>query len=111
MFLTFNTFGRPQGAIYYNSTYSKWITSSNALLLNTWTHLAYVLEIPNAFLYLNGTKVASLTNLMEPINFTRTNNFIGRSNGGDPNADAVYDDLKIFKRGLNENEILFFSIF
>ena len=41
-------------------------------------------------------------------NITRTSNYIGRSNWMvDQDANADYDDLKIFDRSLNQQEILF----
>ena len=37
----------------------------------------------------------------------RTSNFIDRSNWGDPNPDAIFDDLKLFNRALTQKEIQF----
>ena len=54
------------------------------------------------YIYVNGNQVANDT-LNVPNNITRENNYIGKS---DLNADAIYDEFKIYKVALSTNDIL-----
>ncbi len=51
------------------------------------------------------TDVATATG--SPNNIMRAKNYIGKSNWGDPNVDAIYDELKIFSIALNQSQIRF----
>jgi len=54
---------------------------------------------------LNGNFTISKA-LNVPRNVTRNSNYIGKSNSGEPNVDAIYDDIKIYKTALTEDFIL-----
>ena len=108
-----------------NLMFTFWGTSSNILFrysrsnlphpkatqrpveLNKWTHFAASLEGNIAKTYLNGELQA--TNLINPpLNLNTKSNFIGHSNNhlyGDQDVDAIFDDIKIYERALDLNEI------
>ena len=90
--------------------------STISLNLNQWHNLAYVFSFPFYSIYIDGTEIV----MSEPqttydsfslISVVRSSNFIGRSNFfdglNDQDADADFDDLKIFNRAFDQNEILF----
>jgi hypothetical protein len=84
------------------------VFSSTALINDQWQHLAAVNAHPNYYIYIDGIVVGQkywqATHIIS--NVTRPSNFIGKSNwNGDANADAVFDDLKIFNRALSQQEI------
>ncbi len=87
--------------------------SSTILTLNKWQHVAFVLNFPNFYLYLDGQQVYTTTAINVPNNVIRTVNYVGRSVfyeyqlGLDPDANADLDELKIFNRGLSQSELLF----
>lgn len=56
-------------------------------------------------IYLDGELVAKGI-LISPRDVSRTFNYIGKSNFGDPNVDATFDEIKIFARELNSSDIL-----
>ena len=106
--LSYGTTLTPAFQIYIRSGLSFTVLSSIQLKLNTWYYLAYVLSYPTAYIYIDGEVkgILNITNRQQ--NITRRINFIGKSNWyGDPNADADFDELKIFNRGLTREEILF----
>jgi hypothetical protein len=84
--------------------------SLHSLNLNHWQNLAFIFSFPNLFIYIDGnvtTAPASSAPLtsFSLANVVRSSNFIGRSNwNGDENldADADFDDLKIFNRALSQ---------
>ncbi len=104
------TSGRSAFHVFSTNNYIIELYSDTLLPINQWIHLSFVLIKPTAYFYINGQldKMGSGSN---PPNVVRTNNFIGRSNwfgtASDEHADTDYDDLKIFKRGLSEEEIRF----
>jgi len=85
------------------------VHSSLKLELNKWVHITAALNIPHAGIYINGvsyTRPLSAFGDSVP-NVVRNTNFIGRSNWWPQNADAnaEYDELKIFDRALSQQEI------
>ncbi|MFM2286803.1 MAG: hypothetical protein RLZZ543_2300 [Bacteroidota bacterium] len=80
--------------------------ADHALELDVWSHVAVSLIGNSCTIYING--IPSVTNEMPtPSDVVRSQCFIGRSNwGGDPNADATFDELRIFNYGKTEAEIL-----
>lgn len=83
-------------------TYSTFI---KPVVLNEWFHIAAVLKDTTLSLYFNGVFQGShLSNI--PIGINRNLNFIGKSNMGNPNAEADIDDFKIFNRALSLQEII-----
>jgi hypothetical protein len=80
------------------------------LTLNKWQHLTLVFSFPFYSLYIDGNEARLLdsTKLFGSLslaNVVRTSNFIGKSNGNDPFANADFDDLKIYNRALSPTEI------
>ena len=87
-----------------SSTFS-FLYCNLALVLNEWTHLAVTFDGSQIIFYYNGTFCSSsLQN--QPNNVTRNINYIGKSNWPDASANAVYDELRIYNRALNQSEIL-----
>ena len=83
--------------------------SGDTELLNAdcWNHLAFVLDFPKAYVYINGSLVGEGTSAQEPRNVTRYNNFIGRGNWPDLHEDAncLLDNVKVFNRALSMEEV------
>jgi len=67
---------------------------------NQWVHLASVFDAAttNLSLYVNGVLQtrSGAANTSSPVNVTRTNNFIGKSNFGDPLAKTSFDSFRIW---------------
>ena len=92
----------------FGCTYEGAFSDTNAggsIQLNQWYHVAFVLRNTNGYIYVNGIQVGT-GSLFEPSNVTRMSNYIGKSNWGDPNANAIYDDLKIYNGAMSAAEIL-----
>jgi hypothetical protein len=91
----------------YGKVYSDYIQKSLLIInLNQWYFISFVLSDTTGYIYVNGNQKANNT-LLVPINITRTSNYIGKSNWADQaNADAIYDEIKIFKGALSSNDIL-----
>ncbi|WP_051807856.1 arabinofuranosidase catalytic domain-containing protein [Actinoplanes subtropicus] len=83
------------------------LTGGGQLPLNTWSHVAVTLSGTTGTLYLNGTAVASNTNMtLKPSALGNTNqNWIGRSQYPDPYLNATVDDFNIYNRALSATEI------
>ena len=112
--LSTNTNGKPYFFLQLGNNYFNDF-STIELSLYQWQHLALVYSFPYYSIYIDGIEVTppgskttyssfNLTNVL------RSSNFIGRSNWisyGDQDADADYDDLKIFDRAFAQKEIQF----
>lgn len=73
----------------------------NRILPFKWYHVAFVLKGTKGIIYINGYKVTN-NNLHPSKNETTLYNYIGKSwFSGDDYADAIYDDLKIYKGALS----------
>lgn len=84
------------------------ITSSKALVLGKWHHLSATFNGSIGKLYIDGIVVGT-SQMNKPVNVTRTFNYIGRSFYyylNDENLFADLFDLKIFNRGLSQEEIV-----
>jgi len=81
------------------------IQTSSTINLNEWYFISFVLSRTTGLIYVNGNQVGSGT-LNVPKNITRTSNYIGKSNFGNPNADAIYDEFKIYQVALSSDEIM-----
>jgi len=94
------------GSLFKGSSRSFIETSlSSKINLNEWYFISFVLNGTIGYIYVNGDQVATNT-LNVPNNITRTSNYIGKSNYDDPNADAIYDELKIYQGALSSADIL-----
>ena len=92
--LSAGTSGQPQFVIF-NGTSSTVVTSPSALPLNTWTHVAFTYDGTNGSIFINGILAVSAPMAAPPV-ATRTNNYIARSNFGDPDANVIVDDFRIW---------------
>lgn len=76
--------------------------NTTALSIGQWVHLAVVLKGDYATLYVNGVAVGSVTNVqMNPIDFTATQNYIGKSQYADPLFSGRVDDFRIYNHALS----------
>ena len=73
--------------------------------LNQWYFVAFVLNGTTGYIYVNGNLVGSGT-LSVPSHINRTSNFIGKSNWGDPNAIAIYDEIQIYQGAISSNDLM-----
>jgi hypothetical protein len=108
MFLTVNAGAGPRFAITTGGGGAEQqISASTQLPLNTWSHLAVTLSGTTGTLYINGTPVATNTGMtLHPSSLGNTNqNWIGRSQYGDPTLNAAVDDFQIYGRALSAAEI------
>lgn len=88
-----------------NDQRHSFLKSITQLKIDKWTHIAAVLNGTEASIYINGI-LDSKGSLLIPRNVTRTSNYIGKSNWGhDQNADATFDEIKIYKRALSSLKI------
>jgi hypothetical protein len=83
------------------------LVSNTPIQLHQWQHLAFTFSslTLKANIYVNGLIVATGKATSSPNNILRTSNFIGKSNWGNPNADAIFDELKIFSVALTQSQI------
>ncbi len=82
------------------------LKSSQNINLHEWVHIALSIQDLSAAIYLNGQAVDRNKLTKKPSSLMRTFNFIGRSNlKGLPVSNADFDEIKIFKRALSEQEI------
>jgi hypothetical protein len=107
--ITSSTNSKPYLAIGQTIGWSGPLASSSALGSGVWTHLASVFNGSNAYIYLNGTLTMSESGItVHPDNIVRQDCFIGRSSWypGDQDANAYFDDIKIYNRALSSQEIV-----
>jgi hypothetical protein len=94
---------RPKFEINY-----EFLTSKIVLNENEWYHLAFTVKNVHARMYVNGKSVAERELQAAPSYVWRnSSNYIGRNTMDErilSNAD--FDEIKIFNRGLSENEVL-----
>ena len=82
------------------------ISSSQNPNINTWYFVGFVLSSGKLTIYFNGvSSIDSFSNNFKPINISRKNNYIGKSNWPDLQVHQKIDDLKFFNRALNITEI------
>ena len=100
----------PRMVFLVDAAWKSAIDYSEQIELNKWIHLSFVFAYPNGFVYLNGVENSTLASSFYtayPKYTLRTNNLVGASNWpNDGNIDADMDELKIFNRDLNQEEIL-----
>ena len=94
------------GSSFKGSSRSYIETSSSSIInLNEWYFISFVLNGTTGYIYVNANQVATNT-LNVPNNITRKSNYIGKSNlATDSNADAIYDELKIYQGALSSADI------
>jgi hypothetical protein len=83
-----------------------YFTTQPIINLNQWYFVAFVFSGTTSYIYVNGSQIANGT-LQAPNNTIRTSNYIGKSNWKtDSNADAIYDDMKIYQGALSSVAIM-----
>jgi len=88
-----------------NSSVRK-LNTSPIINLNEWYFISFVLNRTTSNIYVNGNQVATGSFII-PNNITRTRNYIGKSNwAADSNADAIYDEIKIYQVALTSSQIM-----
>jgi len=81
------------------------ILTPSMINLNQWYFISFVLSGTTGYIYVNGNQVVTGP-LHIPTNIIRTNNYIGKSNwASDSNADAIYDEIKIYNQALTSIQI------
>ena len=78
--------------------------ATQTLPLNQWSHISATLSGTTATIYINGVATGTAT-FPTPVNVTRTKCYIGKSNWGDPYANAVFDELRIWNTAKTQAEI------
>lgn len=98
---TVGTSGAP--GLYVGGTQ---IQATSTIPLNQWSHIAATLSGTTGTIYINGVAAGTGT-FPIPANVVRTLNYVGRSNWGtgDPDASAVFDDLRIWNVARTGSEI------
>lgn len=100
--------GKPY--VYHRDNSASWeCVSPTALILNRWYHLAAVLQGYSFSLYIDGVLVCNDPSVQNrPTAVIRQRCMIGRSNwASEVDANADYDELKIYSRALSQTEILY----
>ena len=108
MFLTVSAGSAPRFAITTNGSGSEQRLNGTApLVANQWTHLAVTRSGNTGRLYVNGTLVATNTGMtISPSNLGVTsNNWLGRSQFGDPYLKGSIDEVQLYDRALSATEV------
>jgi len=76
--------------------------NTTALPTGQWVHLTAVLKGDYATLYVNGVAAGSVFNVvMNPIDFTATQNYLGKSQYADPLFNGRMDDVRVYNHALS----------
>jgi len=78
--------------------------ANKAIPLNQWTHIAATLSGNTATIYINGI-AAGTASTPTPAKLTRNICYIGKSSWPDPNANALFDELRIWNMAKTQAEI------
>ncbi|CAF0766419.1 unnamed protein product [Brachionus calyciflorus] len=96
---------RPQICKNTNSYSELYFISRTPLEIGVWNHLTFTFKNGLGSYYKNGVLDQQGT-LEYPVNILRTNCFLGKSLLiQDPDASADFDDIKLFNRALDDDEI------
>jgi len=109
MFLTTNAGSGPRFAITLanGSAGEQQLSASKTLPLNQWSNIIVTLQGTTATMYVNGAVAATNANMtIHPADLAATNqDWIGRSQFGDPLLNGTVDDLNIYSHALSSDEI------
>lgn len=101
----------PSFSVYKGSNYQDESISNTSLIIDQWTHIAFVLDINFGYIFMNGTQTSFSSNVLSPNFISRVSNYVGRSNfrltAGDSDTDADIDELKICNKVLTSDQIKF----
>jgi hypothetical protein len=85
------------------------LPSPFSLRTNEWQHLGLSLSGSTGYLYINGKLVNTSPDIPTPRAVFREGCYFGKSNyQGQQSVDAVFDDIKIFNKSFNQEEINLF---
>ena len=102
--LSDGTTGQPHMGVFTNGGGPQ-LASSAQLPTNQWAHLAATIHNGVGTIYING-KVTGTGPMIPAPNRMRTNNYIGKSPYlADTNADAIFDELRIWSVARSQNDI------
>ncbi len=99
------TSGRPACEIRRGGTIVGAVAATQPIPLNRWTHLAATLQGTVLTLYVNGA-VAAVSSSQAPNNVVRSRNYLGRSNWADAYANALMDEVRIWRVARSRVEIV-----
>ena len=108
--LSSNKSGKPFMQIYKGQGRDNTeLIASEALALNTWVHLVYLLEGNQAKIYKNGVLWIQKEGFYTPSDVKRSQIYIGKSTfstiEGHEYPDGMIDDIYIYNRALNDAEV------
>ena len=83
-----------------------YLTSNSTQPENSWYHVATTLSGDTVAMYVNAKSVGTASGFVTPVDVVRTNNYIGRSNWGDPLEDIMVDDIMIFNTVFSADDIV-----
>jgi Concanavalin A-like lectin/glucanases superfamily len=83
------------------------LASTQAVPLNTWTHVAAVRNGSTMTLYINGVQAATGSNMLGNLVDTSSPLLLGQSSGGwgNDSFDGRLDELRIYNRALSASEV------
>ena len=93
--------------LYEGPNYNNLNAGSSFQYLDQWYHVAVVLRGTQVYWYYNGSLIGTSITYYTPNNLIRTSNYIGKSNWPTiPNANAIYDEIKIYQGAMTQTQIL-----
>jgi hypothetical protein len=100
-----STTGRPVFHIF-NGASQSYFGCAEPFPLNQWAHLAVTLSGSVGKIYINGRMVATNSSMYQPLNVTRQNAYIAKSNwSGNPNVNMKIDEFRIWSVARTQSEI------
>jgi hypothetical protein len=91
--------------VYNGSSGGNLVYAPGALQQNVWQHFAATVTSTGfATIYKNGVAIAS-ANINVPRNVARTNDYIGKSNSGDPYSGGAFDEFAVYNQALTAAQI------
>lgn len=91
--------------VYNGGSTTKIEGPSGSWMIGSWHYYAATVdENGNAVIYIDGQEVVSGTT-NKPLNVSRANKYIGKSNWGDSYYEGYMDDLRFYNRALTEEEV------